>query len=327
MTQIFIITFVFTIFLSWILLRVFPKLGFLDRPAKYGLTRSPIPYPGGVAIYFAFLFVFVFFLPHDSKMLALFSAATFLAVVCFIDDRIGLSPIFRLLVHLFCGLFLVWGGIGISSISNPFGGSISLGILATTFTVLWVMVMINSFNWVDGVPGMVSSISFVSALILFLLSNRAGFHYLDQSLAINLSLLIMAVSLGFFIFDFPPPRMIMGDTGSMLLGLLIAVTAIISGGKIATTILVLSFPILDFVWVILRRFYKKQSPFRGDLTHFHHKLLKAGLSERKVILFYSACGLLFGFTALLLHTEGKIITFGLVFALMVVLAILLYRKK
>ena len=134
------------------------------------------------------------------------------------------------------------------------------------------MVMVNAFNWVDGVPGMASSIAFVSSLILFLLSIRPGFHYLDQTLAITLSIIIMALSIGFLVFDFPKPRMIMGDTGSMFLGFLLAVTALISGGKIATTILVLGFPILDFAWVILRRIRKGQSPFKGDLMHFHHRL-------------------------------------------------------
>lgn len=327
MIQFFLEIFVLTIFLCWIFLRIFPKIGLLDRPEKYGLKRPPIPYPAGLAIYLGFVFTFVFFLPHDANIWALFFAATLLASVSFIDDRIGLSPIFRLLVHFSCGLFLVWGGIGIGSITNPFGGSIELGAFAAIFTILWVMVMINSFNWVDGVPGMVSSISFIAALILFLLSIRPGFHYIDQSLAINLSLMIMALSLGFLIFDFPSPRMIMGDTGSMFLGLLIAVTAIISGGKIATTILVLSFPILDFIWVILRRIYKRQSPFKGDLMHFHHKLLKAGFSERKVVVFYAACGLVFGALALLLHTEGKMIAFVGILILMLILAVFLYGEK
>ena len=95
----------------------------------------------------------------------------------------------------------------------------------------------------------------------------------------------MALSIGFLVFDFPKPRMIMGDTGSMFLGFLLAVTALISGGKIATTILVLGFPILDFAWVILRRIRKGQSPFKGDLMHLPSSALKAGFSEQKVVIF------------------------------------------
>ncbi|MBI4127108.1 undecaprenyl/decaprenyl-phosphate alpha-N-acetylglucosaminyl 1-phosphate transferase [Candidatus Peregrinibacteria bacterium] len=334
--NIFITTLGFLFVFAWLALRSYPKLGLWDRPKKYGLKRKPVPYPGGLAIYFAFLFSFIIFLPVNSSTLSVLIAASILVAVSFIDDRAGLPPIFRLFVQFASAGVLVWGGMGITSITNPFGGSIALDtvgifsgkifLYSAVLTIVWVVVMVNAYNWIDGVPGMASSIAFVSFLILFLLSIRPDFHYLDQTLAISFALIGMALSLGFLVFDFPPPRMIMGDTGSMLLGFLLAVTAIISGGKIATTVLVLGFPILDFMWVIARRIYKKQSPFKGDLMHFHHRLLKAGFSEGKVVVFYAAAGIVFGSLALMLHTEGKLIAFVGILALMAVFGIVLYRK-
>lgn len=328
---------------SWLALKLFPRLGLMDKPHKYGLTRAAIPYPGGLAVALAFFAALTLFAPINQALGAVIFGAVLLVAVNFFDDTRGLSPFLRLAVQFVAAALLVLGGIGISSISNPLGGSIvldawnipvSLGDLTFTFTVLadlltvfWVMVMINAFNWIDGVPGMTSSVSAVSAFVLLMLSVRPDFHAVDQTLAITLSAIVLGISLGFLIFDFPKPKMLIGDTGSMLLGFLLAVTAIISGGKIATTILVLGFPILDFVWVIGRRVLKGQSPFRGDLWHFHHRLLKAGFSERKVVVFFAVTAGIFGGLALLLHTEGKVIAFSAILSFMVLLAVLLYSKK
>jgi UDP-GlcNAc:undecaprenyl-phosphate GlcNAc-1-phosphate transferase len=328
---------------SWIALKLFPRIGLMDKPHKYGLKRAAIPYPGGLAVFLAFIVALTLFAPINQALGAVILGATLLVAVNFFDDTRGLNPFLRLAVQFVAAGLLVLGGIGISSISNPLGGSIvldawnvpvSLGDLTFTFTVLadlltifWVMVMINAFNWIDGVPGMTSSVSAVSAFVLLMLSVRPDFHSVDQTLAISLSAIVLGISLGFLIFDFPKPRMLIGDTGSMLLGFLLAVTAIISGGKIATAALVLGFPILDFVWVIGRRILKGQSPFRGDLWHFHHRLLKVGLSERKVVVFFAVTAAIFGGLSLLLHTEGKVVAFSAILAFMVLLAILLYSRK
>lgn len=340
--NLFISSLALSVGLSWTALNVFPKLGLMDRPHKYGLDRAPIPYPGGVAIAVAVIALIISFLPIDRVLGSVILATLLLAVTCFIDDRMGLPPALRLAIQFIAGAMLVFGGIGIESVTNPLGGTISLGayeydinignisftltLLADILTVIWVMVMVNAFNWIDGVPGMASSVAATSSFVMLLLSSRAD-HYVDQTLAIALSTIILGVSLGFLIFDFPKPKMIMGDTGSMILGFLLAVTAIISGGKIATAVLVLGFPILDFTWVILRRLAKGTSPFKGDLWHFHHRLLRAGLSEQKVVIFFASSSLIFGAMALLLHTEGKVIVFGAIFAFMVLLAGILYYKK
>lgn len=318
----------------------------MDRPERYGHDRAPVPYPGGVAIFFAFLANAFLFLPvfqGSAVLVAVLAGASLLAFTCFLDDRFGLSPYLRLLVQIAVAVALVMGGIGISSITNPFGGALvldsinipfhigayafTLTLFADLLTVIWVVTMVNAFNWIDGVPGMASASAAVSSLILLLLSMRPDFHYTDQTLSITLSAITLGLSLGFLIFDFPKPRMLMGDTGSMLLGFLLAVTAMISGGKIATTILVLGFPILDFIFTILRRLLKGQSPFKGDLWHFHHRLLKAGLSQRQVVIVFAGTGAVFGMLSLLLHTEGKLIAFVAIAAVMMLLLTLLYWKK
>ncbi len=344
--SIFLTSLGFTSALGWIVLKTFPKLGLMDRPERYGHDRAPIPYPGGVAVFLAFLASSFLFLPvfeGSAILVSVLAGASLLAFTCFLDDRFGLSPYLRLLVQISTAVMLVMGGIGISSITNPFGGALvldsvnipfqigdfafTLTVFADILTVVWVVTMVNAFNWIDGVPGMASASAAVSSFILLLLSMRPDFHYTDQTLAISLSAIVLGLSLGFLIFDFPKPRMLLGDTGSMLLGFLLAVTAIISGGKIATTILVLGFPILDFIFTILRRLLKGQSPFKGDLWHFHHRLLKAGLSQRQVVVVFAGTGAVFGILSLLLHTEGKLLAFAAIAAVMLLLLTLLYWKK
>jgi len=335
-------SFVISLGLGGLVLKFFPKLNLMDNPKRYGHDREPIPYPGGIAPLLAILTSLLIFLPFEGPVIAVMTGALLLALTCFVDDRKGLSPFLRLGVQFLSGALLVIGGIGVSSISNPLGGtipldqlswvfdlgslSLTLTLLADLVTVLWVMVMINAFNWIDGVPGMTSSVSAVAALVLLLLSVRPDFHYLDQTLAITLSSVILGASLAFLIFDFPPPKMLMGDTGSMLLGFFLAVTAIISGGKIATTILILGFPILDFIWVIVRRLLKGQSPFKGDLWHFHHRFLKAGYKPWQIVVFFSGTAAVFGALSLLLQTEGKALAFAGILGVMLLLAGILYRK-
>lgn len=319
---------------------LFPKIGLMDRPHHYGLLRPAVPYPGGAMLFVSFLLLSLLFLPLDRQVLSVLVGGTLLAVTSFFDDRLGLPPWLRLVVQFLAGISLVIGGIGIASITNPLGGALVLdqweivlnsGFVITVFadvlTVIWVMVMVNAFNWVDGVPGMADSVAAVAAAILLVLSTRPDFHFMDQSLAIALSSIVLGMSAAHLIFDFPPPRMLLGDTGSMLLGFLLAVIAIISGGKIATMLLVLGFPILDFVWVIGRRLWKGKSPFKGDLWHFHHRLQKAGFKDSVIVIFFAVTAALFGGLALSLHTEGKVFAFGGILGLMLLLATLLYYRR
>lgn len=335
----FALTFAFAFFAH----RWFPKWGLMDRPERYGHQRAPIPYPGGIALVLGILLTALSFLSINTLLGSVLLAATLLAVTCFWDDRRGLSPYLRLAIQVVAAILLVLGGLGVSSITNPFGAPlvldawqipISLADLTFTFTVfadlltiVWVVTMVNAFNWIDGVPGMASGLSSVAAFVLLALSLRPGFHSTDQTLAVAFSAMLLGASLAFLYWDFPKPKMLMGDTGSMVLGFLLAVTALISGGKIATTVLVLGFPLLDFGWVIGRRLLKGQSPFRGDLWHFHHRLQKAGYSDRTIVVFFSLISAVFGSVALLLHTEGKLLALVLMLSFMVLLALLLYSKK
>lgn len=340
-------SFILTLALTFGALKFFPKIGFMDRPHKYNLKRSPIPYYGGLAIIIGFVVSVFLFVKLDSHLVALLTGALLIACVSFFDDRYGLSPWLRLVVQIVAALILVFAGIGIHSLSNPLDGPItldslivlltldklySISVFSALFTVVWVVGLINTLNWTDGLQGLPSGVSAIAALTIFLLSIRPGIHYdlSSQAPVAMMSIILFGSCLAFWLFDFHPAKILMGDTGSMFLGFLLATLAIFSGGKVATAFLVLGFPILDFVWVIIRRIVQGKAPWRGDLKHLHHRLLEVGLSERKaLLLIYLLCAG-FGFIAVYLEGISKLYALIVLLGFMVAvggMAVYLSKRK
>jgi len=325
-------SFLLTVGLVLAALRLFPKWGLMDRPWKYGLKRKPIPYYGGLAIYLGFMISSLVFIKADSLHLAgLMLGGTMICLISFLDDRYGLNPWIRLGVQVLSALVLVAAGVGIQSLSNPFGAalpldqwSIGLGVLGTVtllgtlFTIIWIVTVVNTMNFLDGLNGLPSGVTVIASLSLFLLSIRPGIHF-DMNLQVpvaTMSIILFGCSLAFWIFDFHPAKILMGDTGSMFLGFVLATLAIFSGGKVATAVLVMGFPILDAFWVIIRRILKGHSPMKGDLKHLHHRLLEVGFTEREALMMiYSLCAV-FGLAAVFLNSMQKVYAVAVMLALM-----------
>jgi UDP-GlcNAc:undecaprenyl-phosphate GlcNAc-1-phosphate transferase len=323
-------------------LYLFPKWGLLDRPHLYGLKRAPIPYSGGLILFAIFLVCVGLFLDLNKQLWGVLLAASMIVGVSFWDDRKRLSPFFRLSVQLLAALTVVLSGIGVDAITNPLGGLIHLDtyqlpiewkdtvyqvtILADLFTIAWIILLMNTVNWLDGLPGLVSGITGIGSVVIFILSIRPDFHYIDQTDVALLSVILAGITLAFWWFDFSPPKILMGDTGTMFLGFMLAVLSIFSGGKIATAFLIMGFPILDAFWVIGRRIWKGQSPFKGDLFHFHHRLLWAGFTERQAILtIYTICAI-FGGIALFLGSKEKLVAIVIMVVLMILLGTLVVLR-
>lgn len=330
----FVFAFFLTAFLTISAVKFFPRFGLLDNPKKYGLKRAPIPYFGGLVIFVGFLVSVLIFLPLSKEILGLLAGVILIVMVSFLDDAFELPSFVRLGFQILAAFLLVLGGVGIAHLTNPFGGIFDLTsfdwnigswwggeyhltLLADLFTVAWVLLLTNSLNWFDGVPGITSGIAALAALALFFLAAREGFHFFDQSVVVALSGILAGCAISFTFFNFPPPKILLGDTGSMFFGFVLAALAIFSGGKIATAALVLGVPLIDAVWVIFRRLKQKQSPFRGDFGHLHHRLVAAGFSDKRTVLTIYLTSAIFGAIALFVDTSfGKLIAFGGLFMMM-----------
>lgn len=320
------------------------------------IHRKQLPRIGGLAIFLAFLTVTMayhlanpnnfagFGFPFavlgfsiDKRLLAVLLGSVVIVGAMVIDDLRGLRPYQKLSLQILAGLVIVAGGIGIRYINNPFGGppiyldqlqiALSLGgvtyhilVWADLLAVAWLVMLMNVLNFSDGIDGLAGSISGSALLILLLLSLEA---IVNQPSTALLAAIGLGSVLGFLVWNLPPARIFMGDSGSMFLGFLIGVIGLIAGAKLATTAVVLAIPILDAILVIVGRVIRGQNPFtHPDQTHLHHRFLKAGFTVKQTLIALSSISLLFGISALQNSTAGKLKLFLL--AVIITLIILAF---
>ncbi len=294
----------------------------------------PVARVGGIAIVISFFLVviaglialpdfFHFSSPGlfgiDRNLIGLALALIVLTVVNVIDDLRGLPVPIRLASQILAGLLVVWFGIHVPNISNPFGGVIHLGGFDWLVIVVWLVIISNAVNWVDGVNGLASGLGAISLAVLFFLSIRPG---IQQSGNAYLAAAAFGATIGFLPFNLGRAKAFLGDTGSMFLGFIIGILAIISGGKIATAFLVLAIPFLDALVVFVSRLASGQSPFKADRRHLHHRFLALGMKEWQIVALLYTVSLLFGLIALNTRTIGKFWAIVLAVALMALLVLL-----
>ncbi len=325
-------------------LHIFPRIGLLDFPQRYGLSRTAIPYPVGIVSVMLFLLFYMFLEPASQQKDGLIVGIVLLATFSFIDDRRPLPSSLRLLVHLLVACIIFATGTRIYSLTNPLAGALTIGghvivsdivkldtvtlilpylqpmpILSGLFTLVWLGMTINALNWFDGISGQVSLLSTIGFFTIgFLaLSDRVG----QPSLAL-IAFVLGGISCAALLFDVPPPKLLLGDTGAMFYGLMLGVLTIYSGGKVATTFLVLGVPLIDSVLVVFRRIFKGKSIFQGNTRdeHLHHRLLQKGWSPRQILCLTAVLGATFGIVALFLDTQSKFLAAILLFLVMLLLS-------
>lgn len=234
--------------------------------------------------------------------LALLGGVAIIVALGLVDDRWGLAAPTKLAGQVLAASVMALQGISI--IWLPFGGTLVLDpVTSVLLTVLVVLVCINAINMVDGLDGLAAGIVAVAAMAFFaysyLLSVEVGFE--RATLATLVSALLVGMCVGFLPYNVYPARIFMGDTGSMLLGFLMAAAIItlsgqidpsaIEGGTLLPALLpillplaVLVLPFLDLALAVLRRTRKRRSPFAPDKQHLHHRLLEMGHSQRRTVL-------------------------------------------
>lgn len=350
----------FSIVLTYLIRKFAIAKNWLPRPRKRDLHKKPTPRLGGIAMFGAFLLVILIywfinpeifnfqtsnlnfgFFEINKHLFGILFAAALITGVMVIDDIRGLSPWTKLFWQIIAALIVIACGIGIDFIRNPFGGEIYLDQIkiplelfgatyhitfwSDLFTLIWLVGMMNIINFLDGIDGLAGGISLIAVMVIFFLSISPG---IGQIATAFLAIILAGTILGFLPFNFPPAKIFMGDTGSMFLGFMLGVLAIISGGKVATAFLVLGFPILDGLWVAFRRIQKRKSPFKADKTHFHHRMLNIGLSQQQTVLLLYFFAALFGIVALYSSTKEKFYAMIWLLVVMIVVALsaIIFKK-
>ncbi|MEW5992677.1 MAG: MraY family glycosyltransferase [Chloroflexota bacterium] len=308
------------------------RRGIVDTPNHRRVNVTPVPRGGGVAVVVAFLAVggglVLFNAEIDAmpaprgipagELLALFLGGAVAALIGAIDDLFDLRARWQLLGQVGLAALAVALGVGVEAISNPFGpGTITFGApFAMAFTVVWVVGMINSMNFIDGLDGLSTGIALIAAMTLGVLSLTAQ---VAQPFVAVLCVVLAGALLGFLRFNFQPASIFQGTAGVMFMGYTLAILSIIGAAKVVVAVLVLGVPIIDTFWVIVRRLLAGRSPFTPDRGHIHHRLLDLGLGHRgTVLLIYAICASL-GLMSLLVSTAtqvyaflGALVVFGLV---------------
>jgi UDP-GlcNAc:undecaprenyl-phosphate GlcNAc-1-phosphate transferase len=320
-------------------------VGAVDVPSSpRKIHKKPMPLLGGLAVFISIILAAATYLKFGHVdfsivpfkfFIAMLGGGFILMVGGFLDDKYNLPPKILWLFPALASLVIVTSGIGvgIKFISNPFGDPISLDYVyfgipfSGIFMWLWMMGMIFTTKFLDGLDGLCAGISLIGGLTLFALSLTSK---INQPITATLAIIFVGALFGYLFYAFNPASIFIGEGGSEFVGFFLGVLSIVLGGKIATALLVMGIPIMDVAWVIVRRLWYRTSPFQADRKHLHFRLLDLGFSQRQTVLILYSISFVFGATAVFLQSFGKLVALILLFVVMLALAfgvVILYKRQ
>lgn len=289
--------FVVCLLLTRVVLAAARSWGLVDRPdGRRKIHKSPTPVAGGVAIYLSAsvcLGIAALLMPFWTEalaargrtLLALFAAASVIAIVGVWDDMRGLRGRYKLVGQILAAGIIVWvGDIRVESFS-VFDHTFSLGNLAIPVTMFWLLGAINSLNLIDGIDGLLGTVGLILCLTI------GGMAFLNGNFAAAcVAVTLAGAILAFLGYNFPPASIYLGDAGSMLIGLVVGSLAIMASLKgpatvaLAAPLAVMIIPIFDTSAAIIRRKLTGRSIYTTDRGHLHHVLMWNGLSNQRVLV-------------------------------------------
>ena len=325
-------TFFFTALFVPVVKKMANFIGALDMPNERKVHKVPIPRLGGLGIYAGFLLGYMLFGIHSVQMNAILIGSFIILVTGIFDDIKPVPAKWKLLAQTVgASIIPLYGGILLKDIS-AFGLYLNFGILAYPITIIFIVAIINCINLIDGLDGLssgIASIYFLTiGIIAMLLNNSNG-------LDIILTSIMLGSTLGFLVHNFNPAKIFMGDSGSMFLGYIIAVIALLGFKNVTLTsfiipILLLAIPILDTLFAILRRLINHKPLGEPDKNHLHHQLLRLKLSQKKTVIIIYIVDLLFASASIVYAVGNSMLgsnIYGMViYAILFVLILLLILK-
>ncbi len=309
---------------------------------------QPVPLLGGWAIYLTVVIMILWLWPNlttgyllSKQLLGIILAGGLLMVGGTLDDVYGLLPRQQIIFPVLASIIVVAVGIGTNYITNPFGGILRLDywkiellrwhnlpyyitILADLFTIGWLLITMYTTKLLDGLDGLVPGITVIGGIVIFLLSISPT---IGQPETGTIALVLAGSAAGFLVWNFSPAKIYLGEGGALLTGFMLGILAIVSGGKIATTLFILGLPMIDVMWVVIRRVYiEHTSPFAGDTLHLHYQLRLLGMSDRSIALAYYLTTLLFGLSTLWFSGITKLVILGILWLISVILLYWVYQQ-
>jgi len=333
-----ILTFIIAVVAAWWFMprvRLFSlRVGWADEPNPRRLNREPLPNAGGLAIFAAVMVALVIVTSLRSigiedvqiQVLAILLGGSLMIIAGFIDDQFGLPPLFRLAVQLIAALLLISTGIRIEVL---FGGDLAHA-LSIIITLLWIIGITNAVNLIDGVDGLAGGVGFITSMSLLAVSAQ----FQAKAAATLLLAALAGATLGFLRHNFPPSRIIMGDSGAYFLGFVLAASSILGDLKITTifalfpTVLFLLLPLIDTAQVILRRLLRRKNPLSSPgKDHLHHGLLARGLSQTRTTLILWGVTLATNLIAMAVQNMSVLVIVVTLLAIVILLGLVVWRRR
>ena len=294
----------------------------VDVPDQRKIHKKPTPRIGGIMIFASFILVYLVARKYTTIMpttgfnkvwvlVALVSAFG----LGLADDVKNIRAYQKLFIQVLIGLTVAYSGLRIQNITI-LGHQIQFGFFSYVITASWVVALLNAVNLIDGMDGLAAGILIIVMSFTFVIGIIESNFFVSLISGILLGSLV-----GFYIFNFPPAKIFMGDGGSYFLGCMYAVISLMGMKKtsmaimMAVPLVLLFLPVADITYITFRRIKKKESIFKADKNHIHHRLLSLGLSARQIIaLTYLVC-ISFGLIGVLIALTGG--QYGLIFFLLI----------
>lgn len=328
----FVVALVIVLVLTPFVIKFAVKTGAMDAPDKRKVHHQPIPRLGGLGIYIGFVVTILILslttdiaAGHKNDLMGLLLGGSFIAVIGIIDDYKNLPAKVKLIGQIAAACILVAFDIRIDFLTNPFGDWIFLEYLSVPVTIFWIVGLTNTVNLIDGLDGLAAGVATIASITLMLVAYQQG-----DAFIVFITAALAGSALGFLKYNFNPARIFMGDTGSMLLGFILAGVSIIGTVKSATTIalivpiLALGLPILDTTFAIIRRYRGGVPIFKPDKGHLHHRLLDLGFTQRQAVLLMYVFSSFLGLSAIALTQVNE---YAGVIILLFILFVIIYGAK
>jgi UDP-GlcNAc:undecaprenyl-phosphate/decaprenyl-phosphate GlcNAc-1-phosphate transferase len=299
-------TFLFVFLITPYIIRTANHIGAVDIPDDRKIHKKPMPRIGGLGIFFGFLFGYILFGTPSITINSILIGSFIIVITGVIDDIKPLRASTKFIGQLASSLVIVfYGGLLISNIS-AFGLSLDFGYFAYPFTIFFILGCINSINLIDGLDGLASGIS----SIYFLTIGIITYIKISRGLDMTITFIMLGATLGFLMHNFNPATIFLGDSGSMLLGFMISVIALLGFKSVTLTslfvpLVLLAIPILDTLFAILRRLLKGESISKPDKFHIHHQFLNRNFSPKVTVLIIYLINFLFAIATIIYATNGK----------------------
>jgi UDP-GlcNAc:undecaprenyl-phosphate/decaprenyl-phosphate GlcNAc-1-phosphate transferase len=281
----FVVAFLLVVLLTPVVSLAAWRAGVIDHPdEERRLHRSPMPLLGGVAI-FAGIAIPALALGHGDEFWGIMLGAALMMALGAMDDIFNLHPGVKLAGMIAIAAVPISFGISIDHVTLPVLGVFDLDWASVPLTILWIVAIANIVNFIDGMDGLAAGFCGIAAVTFAVLSAS-----LSHPMAAALAAIVAGAAFGFLRYNFHPATIIMGDSGSLMLGYLLATLAISGVLKTAAAVslvfplMVLALPILDSSFVILKRLKYRQPIYRADRSHFHHRFANIGYGQRRTAL-------------------------------------------